>query len=314
MDTLAQLKRFTTVVADTGDFERMRAFAPQDATTNPSLILKAVLQPAYQALVSAVQRDNPKASPTQLIDRILVAFGAEILRIVPGRVSTEVDARLSFDTAATIAKAKEIMALYGALGIARERVLIKLASTWESIVAARELEQEGIHCNMTLLFSVVQAVACADAKARLISPFVGRISDWYKKSLGDQWSLEQNGGANDPGVQSVRSIYTYYKHFEIETEIMGASFRNTSQILELAGCDLLTISPELLAELQSSHEPVSPKLRVADAKSAGVERLNLDQASFGKLLAENTMASEKLQEGIHAFCTDIEKLEALLIR
>ena len=314
MDTLAQLKRFTTVVADTGDFERMRAFAPQDATTNPSLILKAVLQPAYQALVSAVQRDNPQASPTQLIDRILVAFGAEILRIVPGRVSTEVDARLSFDTAATIAKAKEIMALYGALGIARERVLIKLASTWESIVAARELEQEGIHCNMTLLFSVVQAVACADAKARLISPFVGRISDWYKKSLGDQWSLEQYGGANDPGVQSVRSIYTYYKHFEIETEIMGASFRNTSQILELAGCDLLTISPELLAELQASHEPVSPKLRVADAKSAGVERLNLDQASFGKLLAENTMASEKLQEGIHAFCTDIEKLEALLIR
>ena len=193
MDTLAQLKRFTTVVADTGDFERMRAFAPQDATTNPSLILKAVLQPAYQALVSAVQRDNPQASPTQLIDRILVAFGAEILRIVPGRVSTEVDARLSFDTAATIAKAKEIMALYGALGISRERVLIKLASTWESIVAARELEQEGIHCNMTLLFSVVQAVACADAKARLISPFVGRISDWYMKSLGDQWSLEEYG-------------------------------------------------------------------------------------------------------------------------
>jgi transaldolase len=314
MDTLAQLKRFTTVVADTGDFERMRTFAPQDATTNPSLILKAVLQPAYQALVSAVQRDNPQASPTQLIDRILVAFGAEILRIVPGRVSTEVDARLSFDTAATIAKAKEIMALYGALGIPRERVLIKLASTWESIVAARELEQEGIHCNMTLLFSVVQAVACADAGTRLISPFVGRISDWYKKSLGDQWSLEQNGGANDPGVQSVRSIYTYYKHFEIETEIMGASFRNTSQILELAGCDLLTISPELLAELQASHEPVSPKLRVADAKLASVERLNLNQASFGKLLAENTMASEKLHEGIAAFCADIEKLEALLIR
>lgn len=314
MDTLAQLKRFTTVVADTGDFERMRAFTPQDATTNPSLILKAVLQPAYQALVSAVQRDNPQASPTQLIDRILVAFGAEILRIVPGRVSTEVDARLSFDTAATIAKAKEIMALYGALGIPRERVLIKLASTWESIVAARELEQEGIHCNMTLLFSVVQAVACADAGTRLISPFVGRISDWYKKSLGDQWSLEQYGGANDPGVQSVRNIYTYYKHYEIETEIMGASFRNTSQILELAGCDLLTISPELLAELQASHEPVSPKLRVADAKLASVERLNLNQASFGKLLAENTMASEKLHEGIAAFCADIEKLEALLIR
>ncbi|BEI33679.1 transaldolase [Polynucleobacter sp. HIN5] len=314
MDTLAQLKRYTTVVADTGDFERIRAFAPQDATTNPSLILKAVLLPEYQALVASVQRDHPKASPTQLIDRILVAFGAEILRIVPGRVSTEVDARLSFDTAATIAKAKEIMALYAALGIPRERVLIKLASTWESIVAARELEQEGIHCNMTLLFSVVQAAACADAGARLISPFVGRISDWYKKSLGDQWSSEQYGGAYDPGVQSVRSIYTYYKHFEIETEIMGASFRNTSQILELAGCDLLTISPELLAELQASTEPVSPKLLVSDAKSANVEPLNLDQARFGKLLAENAMASEKLQEGIKAFCADIEKLEALLIR
>ena len=314
MDTLAQLKRYTTVVADTGDFERMRAFAPQDATTNPSLILKAVLLPEYQALVASVQRDHPNASPAQLIDRILVAFGVEILRIVPGRVSTEVDARLSFDTAATIAKAKEIIALYAALGIPHERVLIKLASTWESIVAARELEQEGIHCNMTLLFSVVQAVACADAGARLISPFVGRISDWYKKSLGDQWSFEQHGGANDPGVQSVRSIYTYYKHFEIETEIMGASFRNTSQILELAGCDLLTISPELLAELQASHDLVIPKLLAKDAKSANVERLHLDQARFGKLLAENAMAFEKLQEGIQAFCADIEKLEALLIR
>ncbi|MEN9945279.1 MAG: hypothetical protein RLY18_1237, partial [Pseudomonadota bacterium] len=298
MDTLAQLKRYTTVVADTGDFERMRAFAPQDATTNPSLILKAVLLPEYQALVASVQRDHPNASPAQLIDRILVAFGVEILRIVPGRVSTEVDARLSFDTTATIAKAKEIMALYATMGIPQERVLIKLASTWESIVAARELEQEGIHCNMTLLFSVVQAVACADAKARLISPFVGRISDWYKKSLGDQWSPEQFGGANDPGVQSVRSIYTYYKHFEIETEIMGASFRNTSQILDLAGCDLLTISPELLAELQASTEPVSPKLLVSNAKSANVERLNVDQARFEKLLAENAMATEKLQEGI----------------
>jgi transaldolase len=249
-----------------------------------------------------------------LIDRILVAFGAEILRIVPGRVSTEVDARLSFDTAATITKAKEIIAFYAALGIPRERVLIKLASTWESIVAAHELEQEGIHCNMTLLFSVVQAVACADAGAKLISPFVGRISDWYKKSLGDQWSAERHGGSNDPGVQSVRSIYTYYKHFEIETEIMGASFRNTSQILELAGCDLLTISPELLAELQASTEPVAPKLRIEDAKAARVEQLTLNQTTFQTLLAENTMASDKLQEGINAFCADIEKLEALLIR
>ncbi len=314
MDTLAQLKRYTTVVADTGDFERMRAFTPQDATTNPSLILKAVLQPTYQALVASVQREHPNASPAQLIDRILVAFGVEILNIVPGRVSTEVDARLSFDTAATIAKAKEIIALYEALGVPRKRILIKLASTWESIVAARELEQAGIHCNMTLLFSLVQAVACADAGAKLISPFVGRISDWHKKSLGDRWSAEQHGGSNDPGVQSVRSIYTYYKHFGIETEIMGASFRNTSQILELAGCDLLTISPELLAELQTSTEPVSQKLRVEDAKATRVEQLTLDQTTFQNRLAENAMAFEKLQEGIHAFCADIEKLETLLTR
>lgn len=314
LDTLSQLKQYTTVVADTGDFERMRAFTPQDATTNPSLILKAVMQPAYRQMVAAVQKANPKASPTQLIDRILVAFGVEILKIVPGRVSTEVDARLSFYSDATIAKAKEIIALYEALGISRDRVLIKLASTWESIMAARELEQEGIHCNMTLLFSLVQAVACANAGAKLISPFVGRISDWYKQSLGDQWSTEQHGGANDPGVQSVRSIYTYYKHFEIPTEIMGASFRNTSQILELAGCDLLTISPELLESLQSSTETVHPKLQVADAKLAQIEPLVLDQTRFQNLLAENAMASQKLDEGIKTFCSDIEKLEALLLR
>lgn len=314
MDTLTQLKRFTTVVADTGDFERMRAFAPQDATTNPSLILKAVQQPTYQGLVTSVQRANPNASATELIDRILVAFGIEILKIVPGRVSTEVDARLSFDINATIQKAMEIIRLYEAHGIPRERILIKLASTWESIVAANELEKEGVHCNMTLLFSLVQAVACANAKARLISPFVGRISDWYKKSLGDQWSAKEYGGSNDPGVQSVRGIFTYYKHFDITTEIMGASFRNTSQILELAGCDLLTISPELLAELQASTEPVSQKLQVTDAKSTSIQPLSLDQTTFQNLLAENAMASEKLQEGISAFCADIEKLEALLLR
>ncbi len=312
MDTLSQLKRFTTVVADTGDFERMRQFQPQDATTNPSLILKAVQQSTYSDLVASVKRANPHASPSQLIDRVLVAFGGEILKIVPGRVSTEVDARLSFDTAGTIKKAKEIIALYESAGIARSRVLIKLASTWESIVAARELEQEGIHCNMTLLFSLVQAVACADAGARLISPFVGRISDWYKKSLGEQWSADKHAGPNDPGVQSVQSIYMYYKHFDIATEIMGASFRNTSQILELAGCDLLTISPELLAELQAASIEVSPKLIPSAAKDADVKPMQLNQLSFENDLAKNAMASEKLSEGIKTFCADIEKLEVLL--
>ena len=312
MDTLSQLKRFTTVVADTGDFERMRQFQPQDATTNPSLILKAVQQSTYSDLVASVKRANPHASPSELIDRVLVAFGGEILKIVPGRVSTEVDARLSFDTAGTIKKAKEIIALYESAGIARSRVLIKVASTWESIMAARELEQEGIHCNMTLLFSLVQAVACADAGARLISPFVGRISDWYKKSLGEQWSADMHAGPNDPGVQSVQSIYMYYKHFDIATEIMGASFRNTSQILELAGCDLLTISPELLAELQSASIEVSPKLLPSAAKGADVKPMQLNQLSFENDLAKNAMASEKLSEGIKTFCADIEKLEVLL--
>ncbi len=312
MDTLSQLKRFTTVVADTGDFERMRQFQPQDATTNPSLILKAVQQSTYSDLVASVKRANPHASPSELIDRVLVAFGGEILKIVPGRVSTEVDARLSFDTAGTIKKAKEIIALYESAGIARSRVLIKLASTWESIVAARELEQEGIHCNMTLLFSLVQAVACADAGARLISPFVGRISDWYKKSLGEQWSADTHAGPNDPGVQSVQSIYMYYKHFDIATEIMGASFRNTSQILELAGCDLLTISPELLAELQAASIEVSPKLIPSAAKGTEIKPMQLNQLSFKNDLAKNAMASEKLSEGIKTFCADIEKLEVLL--
>lgn len=312
MNALSELKRYTTVVADTGDFERMRQFQPQDATTNPSLILKAVQQSAYSTLVANVKRANPAASPSDLIDRVLVAFGAEILKIVPGRVSTEVDARLSFDTAATVRKAHEIIALYEANGINRKRVLIKLASTWEGIAAARELKHAGIHCNMTLLFSLVQAVACADAGAQLISPFVGRISDWYKNSLGDQWSANTHAGVNDPGVQSVRSIFQYYKHFEIDTEIMGASFRNTSQILELAGCDLLTISPELLAELQASTEQVLPKLTASEAMSADIKRVVLDQVSFQNEFAKNAMASEKLSEGIKTFCADIEKLEVLL--
>lgn len=313
---LTQLKTFTTVVADTGDFERMKAFAPQDATTNPSLILKAASQSNHQSLVNAVKTDHPGMKPSDLVDYILVAFGLEILKIVPGRVSTEVDARLSFDTKATVAKAKHLIKLYESHGIDRKRILIKLAGTWEGIAAAKELEAEGIHCNMTLLFSLVQAAACGAANAKLISPFVGRITDWYKAKLGGNWSDANNGGANDPGVTSVKRIFHYYKHFGISTEIMGASFRNTSQILELAGCDLLTISPELLAELQSSNATVGKKLDAANAQSAlsaeNITALKLDESSFRLQLNNDAMATEKLAEGIRNFCIDTEKLEALL--
>ena len=285
---LSQLKKLTTVVADTGDFERMKAFAPQDATTNPSLILKAASQSNYQSLVNAVKAAHPGMKPGDLVDYILVAFGLEILKIVPGRVSTEVDARLSFDTKATVAKAKHLIALYESHGIDRKRILIKLAGTWEGIAAAKELEAEGIHCNMTLLFSLVQAAACDMS----------------------------NGGANDPGVTSVKRIFHYYKHFGISTEIMGASFRNTSQILELAGCDLLTISPELLAELQSSNTTVEKKLDAANAQKAlsaeNITALKLDESHFRLQLNNDAMATEKLAEGIRNFCIDTEKLEALL--
>jgi len=310
---LDQLKAFTTVVADTGDFERMKQFAPQDATTNPSLILKAVQQPSYQQLVQSVRVANPQASVSALMDRILIAFGLEILNIVPGRVSTEVDARLSFDTPATIAKARELIALYAAHGVDRNRVLIKLASTWEGIEAAKVIEAEGIHCNMTLLFSLVQAAACGKAKAQLISPFVGRITDWNKAKLGNNWNDAQHGGEYDPGVQSVKGIYHYYKHFGIATEIMGASFRNTNQILQLAGCDLLTISPELLAELQSSSEAVIRKLDPKDAQGKEMKELTVAESAFRLQLNDDAMATEKLAEGIRAFCSDIVKLEQLLI-
>lgn len=310
---LDQLKALTTVVADTGDFERMKQFAPQDATTNPSLILKAVQQPSYQQLVQSVRAANPQASVSALMDRILIAFGLEILNIVPGRVSTEVDARLSFDTPATIAKARELIALYAAHGVDRNRVLIKLASTWEGIEAAKVLEAEGIHCNMTLLFSLVQAAACGKAKAQLISPFVGRITDWNKAKLGNNWNDAQHGGEYDPGVQSVKGIYHYYKHFGIATEIMGASFRNTNQILQLAGCDLLTISPELLAELQSSSEAVIRKLDPKDAQGKEMKELTVAESAFRLQLNDDAMATEKLAEGIRAFCSDIVKLEQLLI-
>ena len=314
--TLNQLKALTTVVADTGDFERMKEFAPQDATTNPSLILKAAQQSNYQSLVNAVKAAHSGMRPSDLVDYILVAFGLEILKIVPGRVSTEVDARLSFDTKATVAKAKHLIALYESHGIERKRILIKLAATWEGIAAAKELEAEGIHCNMTLLFSLVQAAACGAANAQLISPFVGRITDWHKVKLGTHWSDTNHGGANDPGVTSVKRIFHYYRHFGISTEIMGASFRNTSQILELAGCDLLTISPELLAELQASNAMVSKKLDPANAQSAldaeNISALKLDESNFRLQLNNDAMATEKLAEGIRNFCTDTEKLEALL--
>lgn len=310
---LEQLKQYTTVVADTGDFERMKAFLPQDATTNPSLILKAAQLPSYQHLITEIKTKNVGKSIDQIIDALLVAFGIEILKIVPGRVSTEVDARLSFDADATIKKAREIIVAYEAAGISKKRVLIKIASTWEGIQAAKTLQAEGIACNMTLLFSLVQAVACANANAQLISPFVGRITDWHKKSLGTQWQDDVHGGANDPGVVSVKNIYNYYKNFGIKTEVMGASFRNIGQITNLAGCDLLTISPELLAELQSSEANLSLALSPEKAKSIGAAEITADEKSFRYQLNQDAMATEKLSEGIRLFCADIEKLEKLLL-
>lgn len=310
---LEQLKQYTTVVADTGDFERMKAFLPQDATTNPSLILKAAQLPSYQHLITEIKTKNVGKSIDQIIDALLVAFGIEILKIVPGRVSTEVDARLSFDADATIKKAREIITAYEAAGISKKRVLIKIASTWEGIQAAKTLQAEGIACNMTLLFSLVQAVACANANAQLISPFVGRITDWHKKSLGTQWQDDVHGGANDPGVVSVKNIYNYYKNFGIKTEVMGASFRNIGQITNLAGCDLLTISPELLAELQSSEANLSLALSTEKAKSIGAAEITADEKSFRYQLNQDAMATEKLSEGIRLFCADIEKLEKLLL-
>ena len=310
---LEQLKQYTTVVADTGDFERMRVFLPQDATTNPSLILKAAQLPAYQDLIKQVKAANPGKPVDQIIDALLVAFGAEILKIVPGRVSTEVDARLSFDTEATVEKARALIAAYQAIGIDKKRVLIKIASTWEGIEAARILQAEGIACNMTLLFSLIQAVACANANAQLISPFVGRITDWHKKHLGAQWQDETHGGAHDPGVISVKTIYNYYKNHGIKTEVMGASFRNIGQIIHLAGCDLLTISPELLGELHSKSQALQAALSIENAARSKVATLNADEQSFRYQLNQDAMATEKLAEGIRLFCADIEKLEKLLL-
>ncbi|HWK60721.1 MAG TPA: transaldolase [Eoetvoesiella sp.] len=309
---LDTLRQYTTVVADTGDFETMREHRPTDATTNPSLILKAVQKEAYRPLLDRVLADYPHASPAETIDRLLIAFGKEILAIVPGRVSTEVDARLSFDTQATIARARQIIALYEAQGVARERVLIKIASSWEGIQAARTLQGEGIACNLTLLFSLTQAVACAQAKVQLISPFVGRIYDWHKKSQGSQWNEAANAGVNDPGVQSVRGIYNYYKAHGIATEVMGASFRNIGQIQALAGCDLLTISPELLGQLAASQEPLSRQLDAQEALRNPPPLREDNEAAFRFNLNEDAMATEKLAEGIRVFVADAVKLDALV--
>ena len=311
---LESLRTHTTVVADTGDFGGMKRYQPTDATTNPSLILKAVQQDAYRPMLAQCVQAHPKASLAELVDQLLVSFGKEILSIVPGRVSTEVDARLSFDTRATIDRARRIMALYEAAGFGRNRVLIKIAATWEGIQAARVLESEGIHCNLTLLFSLSQAVACADARVQLISPFVGRIYDWHKKNQGNGWDEAASSGKNDPGVLSVSRIYNYYKYFGISTEIMGASFRNTGQILALAGCDLLTISPELLADLNQTEGALEASLTTATARASASapEALPCDEQSFRFLLNEDAMASEKLSEGIRAFVTDARKLDVLL--
>ncbi len=305
---LEQLKQFTTVVADTGDFSSMKEYAPQDATTNPSLILKAAGLPAYAHLLDKALTDaGAGASTEKTIDQLLVLFGAEILKIVPGRVSTEVDARLSFDRDGSITKAREIIGLYEKAGIPRERILIKLASTWEGIKAAELLQKEKINCNLTLLFSFTQAVACADAKVRLISPFVGRILDWYKKSTGKDYAP-----AEDPGVLSVTQIYTYYKKFGHATEVMGASFRNKGEITELAGCDLLTISPALLGELKASTDLLPRKLEPAKAKAADIQKVTFDEKGFRFALNDDAMATEKTAEGIRVFAADIRKLEQLI--
>jgi len=305
MNQLEQLKQFTTVVADTGDFQSIKAYTPQDATTNPSLILKAVQKPEYRPLLEKAIADAPDASIDAIIDSLLIAFGVEILKYVPGRVSTEIDAALSFDTEATVAKGRELIALYEKNGVSRERVLIKIASTWEGIRAAEILERDGIHCNLTLLFSLCQAVACAEAGVKLISPFVGRIYDWYKKSSGTDYQ-----GAEDPGVQSVKRIYQYYRKFGYETEVMGASFRNTSQILELAGCDLLTISPDLLQKLADSDAPLERKLVKDD--SVEMEKIAIDEKTFRFMLNEDAMGTEKLAEGIRAFVADSLKLKQMI--
>nr|WP_315848885.1 transaldolase [uncultured Rhodoferax sp.] len=313
MNQLDALKQFTTVVADTGDFKQLDAFKPQDATTNPSLILKAVQKADYAPLVKDTVNQFRGRPMDEIVDRLLVRFGCEILSIIPGRVSTEVDARLSFDTAATVARGERLIELYQAQGIHSDRVLIKVASTWEGIKAAEQLERKGIRTNLTLLFAFCQAVACGQAKVQLISPFVGRIYDWYKKNAGAAWVEADNTLSNDPGVKSVAQIYNYYKKFGIKTEVMGASFRNVGQITALAGCDLLTISPDLLAILAATDAPLTQALNADTAKDLALEPISYDEASFRLALNNDAMATEKLAEGIRAFCVDAVKLEQLLL-
>ena len=313
MTQLDQLKRLTTVVADTGDFEAMKEFKPQDATTNPSLILQAAGKSEYRPLIDKAISEfkggslSGQALTDAILDRILILFGLEILKIVPGRVSTEVDARLSFDTQGTLDKAHELIAAYEKEGISKDRILIKIASTWEGIKAAEILEREGIRCNLTLLFSFAQAVACAEAKVQLISPFVGRILDWHKASTGKDYQ-----GDEDPGVISVKAIYNYYKKFGYKTEVMGASFRNKGEILSLAGCDLLTISPGLLGELAASNDAVEAKLTLEIAAKDTVEKISLNEKTFRLMLNEDAMATEKTAHGIRNFSADIVKLEKLV--
>ena len=313
MNQLDQLKRVTTVVADTGDFQTIKEYAPQDSTTNPTLILKAVQKEEYAALADkAVEayKDSDlcgQALTDAIANELLVLFGIEILNIVPGRVSTEVDARLSYDTESTVDRAREIIRLYESKGISRERILIKIASTWEGINAAAILEKEAIHCNLTLLFSLVQAVHCAESGITLISPFVGRIMDWFKAKSGQEYAP-----AEDPGVQSVQAIYNYYKKFGYKTEVMGASFRNKGEITELAGCDLLTISPGLLAELQSSTDSIERKISPETAQKMDIDRIEITEKSFRWLFSEDAMATDKTAEGIRNFAVDIRKLEAMI--
>jgi transaldolase len=313
MNQLDQLKQFTTVVADTGDFLQISASKPRDATTNPSLILKAVQKPEYAPLLAASVAACQGKSLDDVVDHLLVSFGVKILEIVPGRVSTEIDARLSFDAPAMVARALKTIALYRDHGVHSDRVLIKVAATWEGIQAAAELERAGIHTNLTLLFSFCQAVACGQAQVQLISPFVGRIYDWYKKSAGAAWVEADKAGANDPGVQSVIAIYNYYKKHGIQTEVMGASFRNVGQITALAGCDLLTISPELLAQLAASEAPLTRAISAEAAKSLDIPVISYNEASFRLALNEDAMATEKLSEGIRAFCVDTVKLEKMIL-
>ena len=321
MNQLDALKQFTTVVADTGDFKQLAQFKPQDATTNPSLILKAVQKLEYAPLLKEVVAAHKTKPLDEQLDRLVVKFGREIINVVPGRVSMEVDARLSFDKAANVARAKRLIALAAAEGIPQERILIKLASTWEGIQAAAELEKEGIHCNLTLLFSFCQAVACGAAKVQLISPFVGRIYDWYKKSAGvatgaatsGGWIEADNANANDPGVKSVTQIFNYYKRHGIKTEVMGASFRNVGQITALAGCDLLTISPELLLSLAASDAPLGKALDATAAQKMDIPAAALNEAAFRLALNQDAMGIEKLSEGIRGFVADAIKLDNLLL-